>query len=218
MSLDQPMSARRQLRLAVLGALRSSISGTTIVSPGDWPTPIEKLPALLVNAPNENKQSINKGMPEFTTTVSVVIQGQVTAANADQAQDAIEDLAYRVENAVLMGYWTTRMVQQFSSIQTEVECTADGGRQLAGFRMTLAAEMFEAFDPTREISPETPWPPADPTIAPFTEARIHLDTASPFDSTGTYPDPPFPAAVQPAPRDSGPDGRDEGGLDIQLPQ
>ena len=217
-ALNQPMSARRMLRLAVVALLRAEIPGTTIVSPGDWPTPPEKLPALLINVPTETKQSINRGQPEFTTTTSIVVQGQVVATTAEQAQDSIEDLAYCVENAILTGYWLNRIVQQFLTVQTEVECTAEGRRQLAGFRMTFSAETFESFDPTQEAPPGSSWPPAEPAIVPFTETGIHLDMAQPFDATGTYPDPPFPAAVLPAPRTSGPDGRDEGGLDIQLPQ
>lgn len=216
--LDQPMSARRQLRLAVVGELRARIEGATLASPGDWPTSQERLPALLVNVPTETKVSINRGMSEFTTTVSIVVQGQLAAGSAEAAQDDIEDLAYRVENAILQGYWIVRMVQQFSSVQTDVQCTAEGGRQLAGFRMTIAAEVFEDFDPTQDPSPESPWPPADPSIVPFKEARIHVDTVQPFDAAGTYPNAPFPSAVSPAPRVSGPDGRDEGLLDIQLPQ
>jgi hypothetical protein len=216
--LDQPMSARRQLRLAVVAELRTQIQGVSILTPGDWPTPPEKLPALLVNIPTEQKQSINMGMPEFTTTSSVIVQGQVMAATAEDAQDRIEDLAYRVENAVLLGYWINRMVQQFVSVQTDVECTAEGGRQIAGFRMTFGLEMFESFDPTAPVPQPSVWPPADPTLAPFQEVQLHVDLTSQFDATGTYANPPFPSAVQPAPRTAGPDGRDEGALDIQLPQ
>lgn len=217
-ALSQPMSARRQLRLAVMGELQAQIAGVTILSPGDWPTPPEKLPALLVNVPTESKQSLNKGMAEFTTTASIVIQGQAAAATAAQAQDAIEALAYQVENAILASYWITSLVQQFASVHTEVEITADGSRQLAGFRMTLGAEMFESFDATATPPTASTWPPADPVLAPFTETQIHLDTTSPFDASGTYANPPFPGSVLPAPRTSGPDGRDEGALDIQLPQ
>ena len=168
--------------------------------------------------PTEQKQSINRGMAEFTTTASVVVQGQISAATAEAAQDAIEDLAYQVENAILKGYWITSMIQQFSSVQTEIEVTADGRRQLAGFKMTLSAETFEAFDPTVAAPVGPAWPPADPVIAPFQEMQVHLDMVNPFDSNGTYPNPPFPGSVLPAPRTSGPDGRDEGALDIQLPQ
>ncbi|WP_431276274.1 hypothetical protein ACQ858_08475 [Variovorax ureilyticus] len=216
--LVQPMSARRQLRLAIVAALAARVQGTYQVTPGNWPTASEKLPALLVSVPTEQRTSINRGVPEFTTMISVVVQGQVDGLTAEEAQDRIEDLAYRVEEAILKGYWVIRMIQQFSSIQTDVECTADGKRHFAGFRMTLVGEVFESFDPTADIPPGSVWPPADPTLAPLESVGIHVDTTDPFDATGTYPSPPFPDAVTPAPRTSGPDGRDEGALDIQLPQ
>jgi hypothetical protein len=212
------MSARRQLRLAIVAEISAKVQGITLVSPGDWPTPEEKLPAVLVSAPTEQKTSINRGLPEFNTTVSVVVQGQVVATTAEEVQDRIEDLAYRVEEAILKGFWIVQMVQQFSSIQTDVQCTAEGKHQLAGFKMTLNCEIFESFDPTAVLNPESPWPPADPTFAPLESMGIHVDTTAPFDATGTYPNPSFPDAVTPAPRTSGPDGRDEGALDIQLPQ
>lgn len=216
--LDQPMSARRQFRLAIVAELRTKIPGVNVMSPGDWPTPPEKLPALLVNVPTEQKQSVNRGMAEFTTTCSIVVQGQVSATTGEAAQDAIEDLVYRTEEAILRGYWIVGMGQQFTTVQTEVECKADGNWHLAGFRMTFNAETFESFDPTADTPAASQWPPADPVISPFTEVQLHVDTAAPFDANGTYPDSPFPSSVQPAPRTSGPDGRDEGALDIQLPQ
>ncbi|MBO9647362.1 MAG: hypothetical protein J7605_02545 [Variovorax sp.] len=218
-SLTQPMSARRQLRLAIVAELAAKVAGITLVSPGDWPTPPEKLPAVLVNAPTEQKTSVNRGMPEFRTLISIVVQGQVTASTAEEVQDRIEDLAYRVEEAIFKGYWINSLIEQFASVQTDVECTADGKRQLAGFRMTIGCETFEAFEPTTAPPPpQGTWPPADPALAPLESVGIHVDTTAPFDATGTYPSPPFPDAVLPAPRTSGPDGRDEGALDIQLPQ
>lgn len=219
--LAQPMLARRMLRLAVLAALQPlkvSAGVVTISSPGVWPTPPEKLPALLVNVPTEQKQPNTTGMATFVTTSSVTVQGQVSRSSPEEALDAIDALAFEVENAVLTDHWVTRTVQRFTSVQTEIEVTSDGGPHLAGFRMTLVGEMFETFDPTTDQPPEMPWPPAAPAIVPLESMGIHMDTASPFDPTGTYPNPPFPDAVQPAPRTSGPDGRDEGALDIQLPQ
>lgn len=58
-----------------------------------------------------------------------------------------------------------------------------------------------------------------PIVAvPLDSIGLHVDTAQPFDPNGTYANPPFPASVHPAPRTSGPDGRDEGALNINLPQ
>jgi len=219
--LAQPMLARRMLRLAVMAALqplKASAGVATISSPGVWPTPQEKLPALLVNTPTEQKTAVTTGQANFTTGSSIVIQGQLSRSSPEEALDALEALAFAVENAVLTDYWVTRTVQRFTSVQTESEVTSEGGPHLAGFRMTLVGEMFETFDPTLVQPAETPWPPQSPVIVPLESMRIHLDTAQPFDASGTYPDPPFPDAVNPAPRTTGPDGRDEGALDIQLPQ
>lgn len=219
--LAQPMLARRMLRLAVLGALeplKATAGVKTIASPGVWPTPSEKLPAILVNAPTEQKLPNSVGQANFVTGSTVVVQGQLARSTPEEALDAIDALAFAVENAVLMDYWVTRTVQRFTSVQTDIEVTSDGGPHLGGFRMTLVGEMFETFDPTQVQPPGSPWPPASPLIVPFEQAQIHLDTMQPFDPNGTYPNPPFPDAVTPAPRTSGPDGRDEGGLDIQLPQ
>jgi hypothetical protein len=219
--LAQPMLARRMLRLAVLAALeplKVSVGVKNIDSPGVWPTPQEKLPALLVNVPTEQKQAIGKGMANFTTTVSITVQGQLSKSSPEEALDALDALAFAVENAVLTDYWITRTVERFTSVATESEVTSEGGPHLAGFRMTLVGEMFETFDPTFVQPAGSPWPPQSPVIVPLTSMGIHMDTAQPFDASGTYPDPPFPDAVQPAPRTTGPDGRDEGALDIQLPQ
>lgn len=212
------MSARRQLRLAVVGELASKVTGVTVMSPGIFPTPLEKLPVLLVSVPSEQKQSINKGEPEFNTTCSLVVQGQVTAETPELAQDAIEDLAYRTENAVLNGYWIVLMVQQFSSVSTDVEITGEGKAHLAGFKMTFSAELFESFDPTGTAPDGSTWPPADPVLTPLEGIDVHADMASPFDATGTYPPGEFASSVTPAPRTTGPDGRDEGALQIDLPQ
>lgn len=219
--LAQPMLARRMLRLAVLGALqplKANASVTAILSPGVLPVPREKLPALLVDVPSDQKQPAGKGMSNFTTAATITVQGQVSKPTPEEALDALEALAFAVENAVLMDYWVTRTIQRFTSVLTESEVTPDAGAHLAVFRMTLVGEMFETFDPTQMPQLQTPWPPAAPVIKPLTSMGIHLDTVSPFDANATYPAPPFPDSVLPAPRTSGPDGRDEGALDIQLPQ
>lgn len=213
---DQPMLARRQLRLAVMGALRPLCE--TVLSPGNWPTPPDKLPALLVNTPSESKQGLGPNVPQFNTSVTLVIQGQASAKTPELAQDAIDLLAYQVENAVFEDYSVVGMVQQFLSVQTDTDINSEGKDHLAGFRMTISCELYEVFDPTVAPAAGTTWPlePA-PTVALQGE-NVHLDLLNVYDPTGTYASPTFPASVTPAPRTSGPDGRDEGALQIDLPQ
>lgn len=217
-ALAQPMTARRQIRLAVVASLQRAVTGVTIFTPGNWPTQQDQLPALLVKAPNARKQSKGRNLPQFDTTVSIQIEGRLKADTPEDAQDAIEALEYRVERAVLLAFWTKQISQQFPSITSDTEVSSEGKTHIAGFKMTVEVETFEDFDPTEAEPVETTWPLADPVITPLEGVNLHLDAVQPADPSGTYADPPFPDAVTPAPRTQGPDGRDEGYAEFDLPQ
>jgi hypothetical protein len=66
-------------------------------------------------------------------------------------------------------------------------------------------------DPAAEIAAIQP-------VGPLQHISITNDLTNVFDATGIYDNPPFPDAVNAAPRTAGPDGRAEGGLDIDLTQ
>jgi hypothetical protein len=201
---DQTMLARRQIRIAALAALQGAIPETRIECPGDWTTPTDILPIILLRTPRDRKESITKTQPEFTTTVSLELEARIEANTAEAAQDAIELLGYNIEQALFTNVALISIIQQVASVDTETEITADSRRHLGGIKMTIGFEVFEAFEPTDFIA--------------LTGMDIHLDTGVPFDATGTYQSPAFPDAVNPAPRTSGPDGRDEGALTFTFPE
>lgn len=204
--------ARRQIRLAALAAitganLQNAGSPVAIDSPGDWTTPPEVLPAILLRAPGERKESKLRGQPEFDTNITIEIEGRVQALTASDAQDAIEDLCLGIEQALLTNYDLISIIQQVAAVETKIEITADGRVHIGGAMMHFVFECFESFDPFEVVAP-----PA------LTTVQIHADLIGTFDPTGTYSNPAFPDSVTPAPRTSGPDGRDEGALDLNLPQ
>lgn len=218
---SQPMLARRQLRLAVVAAIQSiqTAAGITdIESPGDWTTPPSKLPAVLVRNGPERKESIQKGMAEFTTTSSIEIEARLEATTSTAAQDGIEALGYLLENAVLTNYSVIGMVSQVASVDTQTEISSDGRKHLAGLKMMLNFEMPETYDPTAVAPALTTWPVVPAQLVPFTSFTLTGDLINIFDPNGTYVGTLFPNSVLPAPRTSGPDGRMEGGMDITLPQ
>lgn len=195
---DQPMLARRQIRLAALAALSGpAFMGITIDSPGDWSTAPEALPALLLRAPDERKESVTKGMPEFTTTISLEVEARVGASHAAAAQDAIEALCYTIEMALLTSAGLINIVNQVASISTRMEISSTGRIHFGAALMTITFEVPEMYDPFL-IHP----PPA------LTSFGLHFAAGAQFDATGTYANPAFAALA--APRASG--------LDIQLPQ
>ncbi|WP_233854193.1 hypothetical protein [Paraburkholderia sp. HD33-4] len=218
-----PMIGRRQLRLAAIGALTNAAltdRGTpvTIQSPGDWSVPDTKVPVVIVRTTGETKTSATKGMAQFTTGCTLEVKAVVVALTGADAQDAIEALWYSVEQALFTDWSLVRIVQQFATVDSALEIRADGSRHLAGIAAAIQCEFYEAFDPLAVAPSPGTWP-ADPNAtAPFESIDIHVDMTRPFDPNGTYPNPPFPDAVTPAPRTQGPDGRDEGFIDITLPQ
>ena len=204
---NPPVMALRQLRLAVLAALNAANLGANIDSPGDWSTPPEKLPAILLRVSQEQKEPVSKGQVQFTTVSGVELEARVEATTAVDAQDAIEDLGARIERALFTNHDLIAMVQQVAWVKSSIDIRSEGKKHIGGIKMLIGFEMYEAFDPFDAQDPP-----------PLTEIGLHVDLAAPFDAAGTYVNPPFPNAVSPAPRTSGPDGRDEGFLDIQLPQ
>ncbi len=212
MMTAETMLARRQIRLAALAALAGNqFTGVTIDSPGDWATPPEALPAILLRAPDDRKESITKGAPEFTTTCGIEIEARVGAADAAAAQDAIEALCYAVEMALFTNTALMRIVSQVSSVDSRTEITSDGKIHFGGAKMLFSFEVPEMFDSYGQFDTSVG---EQPVV--LTSFGLHFDAGAPFDATGTYANPMFPAT--PAPRTSGPDGRDEGALDISLPQ
>jgi hypothetical protein len=204
---DATMLARRQVRLAVVAALKGfpTLANVVIQSPGAVPTPPENLPAILVRCSREHKESINRGMPEFTSTVTIEVEARLSASNGVDAQDMIEALGYQVEQAILTNQPLIAIVQQVMAIDTDLEITTEARDVIAGYRASFHFELPEMFDPAVSID-----------FPPLGGMGLHLDLINVFDPLGTYPGSPFPASVVPAPRSYGPDGRDEGAADLPL--
>ena len=201
------VTARRQLRLLTVAAVQT-LTGVTVLSPGDWDTPSKNFPEIKVRCPMDSKSSTAKSMPTFTTTVTVEVLARVSALTDVAALDAIEALGQQIEDAVFGMAALVRVIQQIASVSTQTAVTADGLTHIAGSLVTISMEVFESFDPS-DINPAA--------FLALQTVLVNLDTAHPFDATGTYASPPFPAAVLPAPRTAGPDGRNEAGLQITLP-
>lgn len=215
------MIGRRLLRLAVVGALRGvglTVNGQPVnqESPGDWDIPEDQLPLLTVRTGDENKQAQTSGQPNFTTTCDVVVRAVVANTTAEAAQDDVELLWYSIEFAMLTNFSLLRATQRIASVHTKLDIKADGAKHLAGIVGVFSLEYVEEFDAMVAPPPLTTWPNDPPAPVPLTELTLTDDLVDVYDATGTYANPPFPAAVLPEPRASGPDGRAEGGLTFTL--
>ncbi|GJH14970.1 hypothetical protein CBA19CS22_00530 [Caballeronia novacaledonica] len=189
----------------MLLSILQTISGVTVYSPGDWNVPAPKLPAIKLRQAKERKQSAGRnGQTSFTTVAAFEIKAEVSAASGPAALSAVETLGAQIEEAIFKSIPLRQIVQDFSFCDTETDVNAEGAPHVGGISILLGIEFFETFAP--DINTQ------------LLAMNLTADLTNVADPNGTYPNPPFPDAVTPAPRTQGPDGRAEGQVNVQFPQ
>jgi hypothetical protein len=191
------------MRQLVVAALQTAAAAPTIQSPGDWSVPPPKLPAILVRNGVERKASLGaNGQTQFNTDFVIEIRGIVSGSTAEAAQGALDALGATIEDILLRDVGIRGETQDFPAIDTTTEYSSDGRVHFAAISIALHFQIYEAFEPDVNNTLE--------------RMQLTVDLASPFDPNGTYPDAPFPDAIPPAPRTTGPDGRAEGVIDLDF--
>lgn len=206
--MTAPILARRELRLAVLAVLQTLPGVSVVDSPPATSTQPKQMPYIGLRCGNERKVSAEKQMAEFTTTSTLEILVRVSATSAQAVQDAVEDLANSIELAVFGAPSVIALVQQIAGVTSTTEISGEASAYQAETLISVDCELFEVFDPT-VIAPAN--------YPAFEGVNVHVDAGRPYDANGVYLNPPFPDSVTPAPRTAGPDGRDEGYVQIDLP-
>lgn len=186
----------------------STNAGSQVFKARTWPLKLAAVPALMIDPVYiERKESTGRAAPEFDVTTMVKIRGRVTSpaglddAGADICEDALEALKSQIERALINAYPVMLTIERFASIETEFTVTSEAAQNVGELQMTVAMEFKEGPEDFAPIDTST-----------LGEVAVYPDMANVFDPAGTYTGQhPFPGAVQPAPRTSGPDGRVEGG-------
>ena len=204
------------LRDAAVTALKGrTAAGQHVYSPRDWPTTHAAYPAIIVRTTDELAVSKGRfGVPEFDNTITLAIAARVEATTEAAADTAVRALAQQIKAAILRNgqFIYQQEVQQFATFATKIDVTAEGKRHIGDVLVSFGVEVFQVYDPTIDAE--------GVALAPaLLGIDIHADLAAPFDAAGTYSAPAHPPYTPPAaPRTSGPDGRDEAAMTIDLPQ
>lgn len=202
------MLTRVRLRILALNALLAAdTDAKKNVYEYDWPTSEETMPAILINWDKEHKTSVTRTQPNFTTVGTLRLDIRLMGTTKRDTRIAIDKLLWQIEQAILTNFELRKEVQQFVFVTSEGKLDSTTGKHIAHYNMDFGLEYFED---------QNQYPPIPVTT--LTEIDINVDLLNRFDKTGTYTDAPFPAAVPPAPRTTGPDGRNEGKLVIIIPQ
>ncbi|PCD58168.1 hypothetical protein CN645_30240 [Burkholderia sp. IDO3] len=186
--------------LSVLG----TISGVNLYSPGDWNVTASKLPAIKLRYGVEEKRSKGvTGQTAFDTVSVFEMRVEVSAESGPKALLALEAIQAGIEAAIFKSIPLRALTQDFPMMRTQTAVQADGETHIGGLHIELGVTMYETFYPD--------------VTALLNEIDLTADLVNVADPTGTYPNPPFPGAVTPAPRTEGPDGRAEGFVKATFP-
>jgi hypothetical protein len=121
-----------------------------VFAPGDWPTQPDQYPILKLRLTAEDRQSLGRGgAPEFTTTTTIRIMGEVSEpasvdnGGASLAEASLWQLKRQVEVAIINSYPLTSLLQHFPSIRSQLAYNSDGPTHLAGIQIDIQMEFYE---------------------------------------------------------------------------
>lgn len=208
------MTTSSELRLlAVEGLMGKTLAGTRVYSARTMATWKGEYPMLYLHSPVEDMESLGRnGGPQFTVTTTLAISARVQEKNLPRNGGAalvlldLETIQHQIKMALINYPPLMSRLQQYPFIRSEMHESGEGELDLGELVMQIGMEFYQG--------PEDFYPFAPDTLE---QVNITADLLNVFDGNGTYPDAPFPDAVQPAPRNSGPDGRAEGELTFVFP-
>lgn len=227
------MTTTSELRQITAQALKGkTTAGDNVFAARTWPTWNGSYPILWLHSPEEEKESLGcLGGPQFTVTATIRISArlQLKALPKNAAAGAmilaLETLQRQIEMALINFPPLMERLQQFPFIRSKMDEDGEGEQHLGELTMDVGMEFYQGPEDFYPLEGEVIEPPFDPVgaavvqpIVPLTEFNVTTDLVNVADPAGTYPDPPFPNAVTPAPRTAGPDGRAEGGLSFDFSQ
>ena len=194
----------------------AGVAGGNVWGVRAWPADPNLFPMIEFMIPEEDKVPLGRNSPgQFTVTATVPIIIHVSqpepgfdgtvAQGAAAVRGQLVDLCRQLEKAVVGAPELMKQIQQIAFIKIHSKANADGDFITGQRVMLLGLEYYQGPEDFNVVEGD-----------PLERFYATLDAQDPADPTGDYPDPAYPDAVTPAPRLSGPDGRAEGGLDLDL--
>jgi len=189
-----------------------TLAGARVYSARTWSTNTGQYPLIYCKAPSEEKESLSRnGPPQFNVVATLKICGRVQVGALPDGQSAalleqqMGALGQQIHVALINNPSIQKLIQRTSFVHTDQAITQEGSKETGEVEVSMGLEFYQG--------PEDFY---DLPVYDLDTLGLTVDLVNRFDPAGTYADPPFPDAVNAAPRTSGPDGRAEGGLTITL--
>lgn len=126
----------------------STAAGSSIYADRDWPLTEPMLPAIRVKAPFDRKDSLVRGVPQFTSVAHVVLRISACGATSQAVVTLLSNICDQVEQALLSaGSPVQQLVQQFVAVETEMRTTSISDKPAGEVDMRIECEYYQEYGP-----------------------------------------------------------------------
>lgn len=196
-----------------VGGAWPTIAQGSVYMPRDWPVEQINVPILKIQPWKETKESLGKSGIQFTTHLSLEVIGEVSSkasdndAGAGAVLTALGMFQREIELAVigdpvLFGGEQPGLIQQMTSVSSQMATVADGKIHRGAVSMTFDMDFYQGTEDFQL-----------PVTTDITRFHLYADLINVASPTGTFV-PPMTYTPTPSPRTQGPDGRVEGEIEV----
>ncbi|GJG92838.1 ABC transporter permease [Cupriavidus pauculus] len=150
------MTTSTQIRDLFVQALKGHTdAGQAVYSPFDWPTAPDSYPLILVHCRKERKVSLGPNVPQFDvySILDITARTKSPALAGDEgskvALAAVEALKGQIEVALINNpaVWVDpnggQRIEQFSSIDSEVNTSSEGDMPMGELSMQIEVKFYQ---------------------------------------------------------------------------
>lgn len=151
------MLYRVQLREEAARALRAA---NTLAGPNVWtarslPTTAAACPMIQLQVLADTAESWGRNQPGFTRTAGLLVTARVAfktdaVGTSSQGENLLDAFAEQIETTLMLDTALQRLVQQVSTIDTEMAFDSTGADQIATLRMRFDLEYPQTYEPIGE--------------------------------------------------------------------
>ena len=133
------MSIRKQIRAKIKTILLNTTSaGANVYSGRTTPLWQAELPAILIYTREEPSERLDRGGEKLLRNCQVAIEARVRLPADSSLDDTLDDLAQEIEDKIEADETLGGLALHSTLLNTEIDVTAEGERELGAIRLTYA--------------------------------------------------------------------------------
>ena len=138
------------LREEAARALRAAntIAGPNVFTARSWPIRPEALPMIQLQVLADHAESWGAAQPGYTRTAGLLVTARVEFGTPAEGEDLLDTITEQIETTLMLDTALQAMLEQVSTIQTELAFDSGSGQQIGTARMRFDLQYPQTYAPS----------------------------------------------------------------------